>query len=54
MRLLQTRYSDFGPTFAAEKLFAGHNLVRDPKTICAIMIAEGLWQPKQKKNTQTP
>lgn len=46
--LLTEHYSDFGPTFAAEKLSENHNIVRDPKTIRAIMIAEKLWTPRRK------
>ena len=31
--LLQSKYSDFGPTFAAEKLEEIHGITRDPKTM---------------------
>lgn len=48
--LLHARYSDFKPTHASEKLKENHNIVRDPKTIRSIMIEQGLWQPKKKKN----
>jgi hypothetical protein len=48
-KLLQKHYSDFGPTFATEKLAEKHKIARDPKTIRAIMIAEELWKPKKKK-----
>jgi len=48
--LLRKRYSDFKPGFASEKLKENHGLDRDPKTIRAIMISEGLWKPRQKKN----
>lgn len=47
--LLHRHYSDFKPTFAAEKLSEKHCIVRDPKTIRQIMIDEGLWKPKLKK-----
>lgn len=49
IELLHKYYYDFGPTFASEKLEELHNIKRDPKTIRAIMISEGLWKPKQKK-----
>lgn len=48
-RLLKEKYHDFGPTFAAEKLLELHNIDHDPKTIRAIQIQEGLWQPRQSK-----
>lgn len=51
--LLHKHYSDFHPTFACEKLAECHKIVRDPKTIRAIQIDEGLWKPKQKKSGST-
>jgi len=47
--LLHKRYHDFGPTFASEKLDELHKIKRDKGTIRSIMIAEGLWKPRQKK-----
>lgn len=47
--LLHKKYSDFGPTFASEKLSDGHGITRDPKTIRDIQIAEGLWTPHTRK-----
>lgn len=47
--LLHTQYPDFGPTFAAEKLSEIDGITRDPKTIRAIQIAEGLWTPRKGK-----
>lgn len=49
--LITEHYADFGPTFATEKLGERHNIVRDPKTIRAIMIQEKLWTPRRKKGT---
>lgn len=49
IRLLHRHYSDFKPTFAAEKLEERHNIKRDPKTIRTLMIKESLWKPKKKK-----
>lgn len=50
IHLLLHRYPDFGPTLAAEKLREDHGIVRDPKTIRQILINEGLWKPRVKKN----
>lgn len=48
-KLLRKHYSDFKPTFASEKLSERHRIKRNPKTIRRIMIAAGLWHPKQRK-----
>ncbi len=50
--LLKDRYSDFGPTFAAEKLREFHQMNHDPKTIRAIQMHEGLWKPRRGKKTE--
>jgi transposase len=50
--LLKEQYSDFKPTFAAEKLKELHAIDRDPKTIRSIMIAEGLWSPRQGRSEE--
>ena|SRR3989339_836749 len=47
--LLHQHYHDFGPLLASEKLAERHHIKRDKSTIRSIMIAENLWQPKQKK-----
>jgi transposase-like protein len=52
IRLLHKHYHDFGPTFASEKLSENHKIIRDPKTIRAIMIDEDLWKPKKKKKQE--
>jgi len=49
VRLLKEKYSDFGPTFASEKLAEINKITRDPKTIRSIQIAEGLWTPRKGK-----
>ncbi len=51
-KLIHRYYADFGPTFATEKLEEIHNIIRDPKTIRAIMIEEELWKPKKKKKQE--
>lgn len=52
VELLHKHYPDFKPGFAAEKLEQKHNIKRDPKTIREIMIEQGLWKPKQKKQKE--
>lgn len=49
IELLHEHYHDFGPLLASEKLDEVHKIKRDKSTIRAIMIAEKLWKPKQKK-----
>lgn len=51
--LLRRQYHDFGPTFAAEQLAKRHGIIHDPKTIRAIMIGEGLWNPKKGRTRAT-
>jgi hypothetical protein len=50
--LLHKHYSDFKPTHASEKLETLDGIDRDPKTIRSIMIAEGLWKPRQSKKPE--
>src|SRR5919112_746678 len=45
-RLLRSRYSDFGPTLAAEKL-AIDGLSLSVETVRQLLIGEGLWKAKQ-------
>lgn len=49
IRLLWEKYSDFGPTFAAEKLKEKYQIDHHPSTIRQIMINEKLWTPRDKK-----
>ena len=51
-RLLQSRYPDFGPTFAQEKLAELHNLKLSVETIRKIMIECGLWQSRAARKPQ--
>jgi len=48
-RLLQTRYSDFGPTLAQEKLTELHGLQLSVETVRQLMIASGLWQAHRSR-----
>lgn len=47
--LLREKYSDFGPTFATEKLRELHKIDHDPKTIRAIQMNAGLWKPRRSR-----
>ncbi len=45
IKLIKEKYSDFGPTLAAEKLLEIHSLEFDHETLRRLMIKEGLWKP---------
>ena len=47
--LLHSRYHDFGPTLAHEKLSEIHKLKLSPESVRQIMIAEGLWKSRKVK-----
>lgn len=49
LELLQTRYADFGPTLAHEKLFEAHQLTLSRETVRQVMIRDGLWKPHRAK-----
>ncbi len=49
LSLVRKHYPDFGPTFAAEKLAGNHAITVSSETLRQWMIADGLWQPKRKK-----
>ena len=49
IRLVDEYYSDFGPTFAAEKLAEIHGLVIGKETLRGLMVTAGLWTPKIQK-----
>ena len=46
-KLLREKYSDFGPTFAAEKLSELHDIDRDAKTVRRILISLKLFMPRR-------
>lgn len=48
-KLLSTKYKDFGPTFAAEKLAENEGIVLNHETVRRIMIAEGLLEKRSRK-----
>src|SRR5947209_4049042 len=45
--LLRTRYYDFGPTLAHEKLSGEHGLRLSVESVRRLMTREGLWQPRR-------
>jgi transposase len=47
--LLRTRYADFGPTLAHEKLTEDHHLAVSVEVVRRWMIQAGLWHPKRAK-----
>jgi transposase len=47
--LIYSRYPDFGPTLAHEKLTEKHDLDLSRETVRQLMITEGLWKPKKAK-----
>lgn len=49
IKIIKKYYYDFKPGLACEKLSEDHGLIRDPKTIRSLMIAENLWQPRRVK-----
>ena len=46
---LHSRYSDFGPTLACEKLVEVHGLKISVGSVRRIMIEEGIWKPKKSR-----
>ncbi len=49
IRLLKEKYADYGPTLAKEKLQERHSLSLAKETVRQLMIQEGLWKAKKKK-----
>jgi len=47
--LMHSRYHDFGPTLAHEKLTEVHGLSLSVETVRQLMIAEKLWEPRKAK-----
>lgn len=55
MALVREHYHDFGPTFAAEKLFERHGIRLDHETLRRAMIETALWSPRHRpKRTVHP
>ena len=49
IRLIKAKYPDFGPTLAAEKLFELDGISVSEEKVRLLMIEEGLWKAKQRK-----
>src|SRR5271166_534469 len=49
LAIVRERYSDFGPTLAAEKLAAHHGCTISRETLRGWMIADGLWQDRRHR-----
>ena len=49
LELVKTRYPDFGPTFATEKLRERHRLRLSTATVRRGMMAAGLWRPHHRQ-----
>ena len=52
MRTVRTHYSDFKPTLASEKLLERHGISVSREKLRQMMMAEGLWLGKKRKNTR--
>lgn len=52
LELVRTHYADFGPTLACEQLAARHGHCLSGETLRQWMIAEGLWQPRRRKQAR--
>ena len=49
IELLCSRYHDFGPTLAQEKLSEIHDLNISRESVRGLMVSEGVWKPKKLK-----
>lgn len=47
--IIDTYYSDFGPTLVAEMLAERHNIIHHKEVMRRIMIAEGLWVKQRRR-----
>jgi len=53
-KLISTKYPDFGPTLAAEKLTELHSMSLSTQTIRMLMIGQGLWTVRHKNSEKFP
>lgn len=51
-KIVKTKYSDFGPFFASEKLEEIHHIKISNEKLRLLMTEWGLWQPKPKKKNK--
>lgn len=49
LELVKFHYSDFGPTFASEKLFENHGYLLSVNTVRKVMLGDGLYAAKPHK-----
>lgn len=54
LELIKTRYADFGPTLAREKLEEVHGLFLGKETVRRIMVRAGLWIPRKQRSARIP
>ncbi|VUS41094.1 hypothetical protein SPARK1531C2_04925 [Klebsiella grimontii] len=54
LELIRTRYADFGPTLAREKLEELHGLFLGKETVRRIMVRAGLWIPRKQRAARIP
>lgn len=54
LELIRTRYADFGPTLAREKLEELHGLHLGKETVRRIMTRAGLWIPRKQRASRIP
>lgn len=52
VKIVSKHYTDFTPTFAAEKLEEHHGIIHDRKTIQAMMRDAGVWKKSKHKKQQ--
>lgn len=53
LNIIRDRYTDFGPTLAAEKLSERHNITVSVETLRKWMTADGLWVPYSRRRPRT-
>jgi transposase len=52
LEFVRSRYADFGPTLAHEKLTEVHGLRLSVESVRQLMIGAGLWQPKRRRQAK--
>jgi len=52
MVIVKDKYSDFRPTFATEKLLEDHHIKIGRETLRQLMIKEGLWKARHRKQSK--
>src|SRR5450432_2793277 len=50
LELYKSRYADFGPTLASEKLAEEHEVKVAKETLRQLLLREGLWQRKRDRD----